>query len=86
MSFPDHLAVGHDADGEGDIQLKVRLKNINSSLDAFWKRWRKEYLLELRESHHHFRSNGGPQLSKGDVVLVHSDDLPRSCWKRGRVK
>ena len=44
MSFPDHLAVGHDADGEGDIQLKVRLKNINSSLDAFWKRWRRVVL------------------------------------------
>ena len=83
MNFPDHLAEKIDANEENDIQLRVRLSNINSSLDAFWNRWRQEYLLELREPHRHFCSNGEPQISKGDVVLVHSDDQPRSCWRLG---
>lgn len=86
MGFPDHLNVNSDTEGEDDVQLRVRLNNINSSLNAFWKRWKQEYLLELREAHRHFYSDGEPQLSKGDVVLVQSDDQPRSCWKLGRVE
>ena len=28
-----------------------RTKHINASIDHFWKRWSKEYLVELRENH-----------------------------------
>ena len=48
MNFPDHLVVNHEVDSEGaDSQLSARLKHLNHSLDAFWRRWRREYLLEL---------------------------------------
>ena len=53
-------------------------------LDGFWSRWRKEYLLELREVHHHHRSSGEPQLT-GDIV-VYSDDQPQSFWRLGRIE
>ena len=57
--------------------------HINRTLDRFWKRWRQEYLLELRESH---QGHANPsQVSVGDVI-VHSSDQPRGFWRLGRVK
>lgn len=57
-------------------------------LQSFWKIWRDEYLLSLRERtqsslktgkrHSHFSP------TEGDVVLI-KDEIPRGCWRLGRV-
>ena len=61
--------------------------HINRTLDRFWKRWRQEYLLELRESHRYHHGHANPsQVSVGDIVIVHSADQPRGFWRLGRVK
>ena len=87
LSYPDHLTIHHGEDGGGDDnQLSTRFRCLNQLLDGFWKRWRKEYLLELREAHRHHKSSGEPQLTEGDIVVVHSDDQPRTFWKLGRVE
>ena len=87
MNFPDHLVVNHEVDSEGeDSQLSAQLKPLNRSLDAFWRRWRREYLLELRETHRHHRSSGKPQIAEGDVVVVYSEYQPCSCWSLGRIE
>ena len=89
MNFPDHLAINTDHDtefGEDDCQLNSRLKYLNRLLDAFWRRWRREYLLELREAHRHHRSKGETELSEGDIVLVYTENQPRSNWKLGRIE
>lgn len=54
-------------------------------MNHFWKRWKSEYLLEVRG--HHCYNTGKPDakpVSKGDVVLVH-DDKPRGFWRLARV-
>ena len=43
-------------------------------------------MLELCEAHRHHRSSGEPQLTEGDIVVVYSDDQPRSFWKLGRIE
>ena len=51
MSYPDHLLStdhGLDSDEEDSHKHNARLKHLNHSLDSFWRRWRREYLLELR--------------------------------------
>jgi len=59
-------------------------KKGNLLLDKFWKIWKDEYLLSLRERLQTKRKTGRIQSdsvpSVGDVTLV-KDDLPRSCWK-----
>ncbi|KAM7304098.1 uncharacterized protein ISCGN_013998 [Ixodes scapularis] len=54
-------------------------------LDHFWRRWRKEYLLQLRSAHRspETRTN---DLQNGDLVLVHEDKTPRLMWKTGRIE
>ena len=89
MSYPDHLLTadcGLDSDEEHGQRLNARLKHLNYSLDSFWKRWRREYFLELREAHRHHRSSGEPQLVEGDIVVVYTDNQPRSCWKLGWIE
>ena len=85
MNLPDHLL--DDGEDEIDSQaLNSRVKYLNRTLDSFWKRWRKEYLLELREAHRHYRSSGTPQIIVGDVVVVHAENQPRSQWKLGVIE
>ena len=87
LSYPDHLTVDHEEDSDVDASpLNTRFRHLNQLLDGFWSRWRKEYLLELREARHHHRSSGEPQLAEGDIVVVYSDDQPRSFWKLGRIE
>ena len=89
MSLPNHLYCEPDEENF-DVEpstLTRRLVHINKTLDRFWKRWRQEYLLELRESHCYHRGHANPsQVSVGDIVIVHSADRPRGFWRLGRVK
>ena len=56
-------------------------------LDHFWKRWRKEYVTELRNLHRQRRRpEGSISLSVGDVDTLFEDNLPRSQWRLGRVE
>ena len=86
MSLPDGLSY---QDIEDDIEitpalLNKRMKHLNKTIDRFWKRWRSEYLLGLRE--HHCISKGTNkenQVSVGDVVIVHNDSKKRGFWDLG---
>ena len=57
LNLPDHLGYVCDPD-DNDFeidtsQLTKRMRHLASILNHFWRRWRLEYLNELRESHHY---------------------------------
>ena len=54
----------------------------------FWRRWRTEYLQELREAHRYYPPPKGihGRVGIGDVVLVHEENLPRGLWRLGRIE
>lgn len=89
LSVPDSLCCGQEADDDVQItpaQLNKRMRHLNTTLNQFWKRWKEEYLLELREFHRY--SMGNPEavpISVGDIVLIH-DDKPRGFWRMARVQ
>jgi hypothetical protein len=57
-------------------------------LSAFWKIWREEYLLSLRERTQVKLKYGRSQprfgLEVGTVELI-KDELPRGCWRMGKI-
>ena len=90
LSLPDHLCYEEENEYRikgNQVILDKQMKYLEAVLQQFWNRWKREYLLELRESHR----AGSSQLQKvaiavGDVVIIHTEDLPRSLWKMGRVE
>ena len=97
MLTPSHLITGRrllsrcnsvplDVYDENEKTLKNRAMYLRTLLDHYEKRWRKEYLTELREFQ---RSNDrlpAKQLKIGDIVLIEEEGLPRSRWRMGKVQ
>ena len=90
LSLPDNLSYSELDDDDFKVtsaSVQRRAKHLNSVLNQFWRRWSKEYLLELRESHQHQHSSKSHSLiDVGDVVVVHDQDHPRGFWKIARVE
>ena len=65
--------------------LKKRAQYQKTLINAFWTRWKTEYLTSLRE-HHTCRKRilNKKAVAIGDVVLIH-DNTPRNQWKIGVV-
>ncbi len=88
LSLPDDLSEQDVNEEEFTLtqpDLSRRLRYL-AMLNQFWKRWKEEYFLELRDAH---RRHGGKYdavpPAVGDVVLVEDEDKPRSLWKFARV-
>lgn len=56
----------------------------NRLVDSFWKRWRNEYLINLRCFESSLRDRG--YIGVRDVVIVKEDMVPRNQWKMARVE
>ena len=58
-------------------------RSVEYPLFLSWKRWRHEYLLELRTSHRIDYKKGDRVKTTliGQVVLIHDENHPRSLWK-----
>ena len=69
-------------------KLLLSWKKGLKHLDRFWKIWRDDYLLSLRERTQTKLKEGKKKsqyiAQVGDVVLI-KDDLPRGNWRLGRI-
>ena len=68
--------------------MQKRVRHLASVLNHFWRRWTKDYLLELREAHRQRQHAGAAtaDVKPGDIVLIHDQDQPRGFWKMGQVE
>ena len=92
MSLPDgpyNSEVGEEVDIHTP-DITRRMLHLNTVLEHFWRRWKKEYLLELREAHRHAKhppkETTCGRIMVGDLVLVHEDSRPRGIWKIAKVE
>ena len=63
-------------------EFRLRLKLS----DDFWKRWQKEYLLQMRNFHEVQKPHKSSNLRNGDVVLIQEDMRPRHMWRKAIVE
>ena len=89
---PNHLLFGRRLNTEGinnnnnNIDINSRYRHIQKLLEQFIKRWRNEYLTELREFHKVKRCKRFDQpCSIGDVVLIHEDNTSRMNFRLGVI-
>ncbi len=95
---PSHLLVGYriltlpdpSIPGDPDYMaedLTRRMSHLSRILQHFWKQWKEEYLLELREFHRAQEDKGGSYaIREGEVVTVYDDGHPRGLWRLGRIE
>ncbi|XP_054863943.1 uncharacterized protein LOC129348185 [Amphiprion ocellaris] len=72
-------------EGSYDIKdmYRKQWQHVQSLADAFWKRWRQEYLstLQVRNKWTHDKD----KIQEGDVVLVKDDLVKRNEWPIGLI-
>ena len=91
LSLPDPVLSEPDDDPEflqSTNNTDRRMRYLMRTLEDFWRRWRKEYLVELREFHRHQRVSRGinSPVEKNEVVIVYDDQRPRSFWRIGKIE
>ena len=89
-SLPDNLTCFDIDDEDYEVSnesLQKRAKHLNRVLNHFWKRWSKEYLLDLRDTHRlRHASKTSTPVMVGNIVVVHDENQPRGFWKVARVE
>ena len=59
---------------------------VNKAINHFYSRWKKEYLVNLRETHKlRMKNSHQPIANVSDVVLIHDEQVPRSQWRMGVI-
>ena len=90
LSLPD-LPIGNEEDylpQPSQDELTRRMNHLNRILEHFWTRWKREYLLELRNAHRYHGSSqrtADSPIAVGDIVIIHDENQPRGLWRMGRV-
>ena len=65
-------------------ELLRKHRHLEKVINEFWDLWRRDYLLELRQSQRIDKSKGVlPKLN--DIVIIYDDKLPRQSWKLGQT-
>jgi transposase InsO family protein len=64
------------------VNVKHRYKKVLNKIEHFWKIWKNDYLLHLKQRN---TVSGHLQIQKGDVVLIENDSSSRLRWKLGLV-
>jgi hypothetical protein len=63
--------------------LTRRLRHQRRLLQQFLQRWKRDYLLSLRENYKvKSRHNKKSDISVGDIVILKNDSTSRNFWKR----
>ena len=88
-NLPDELCF-HQIEEEFTTTLSPVLldKGLQLTLDKFWKRWKLEYLLNLRERYQYKTQRRADQrkIQTGDIVIVHDDQAVRGFWRLGKIR
>lgn len=81
-SMPDDM-IGEESEDETNCGRRFRY--VTKKKEHFWNRWRKEYLVGLREFHREKNKSKENDVEKGDVVVVFEDKVKRGNWKMAKV-
>ncbi|XP_028316746.1 uncharacterized protein LOC114471941 [Gouania willdenowi] len=66
-----------------DLYLCKRWRRVQFLADDFWRRWKREYLLNLQQRRKWQRPSRNSQVN--DIVILQDDNSPRNAWKLAKV-
>ena len=68
-----------------DGYFSKRMQYINRVIKHFWNRWRKDYVLALRDNLRYKKNSCVTAPAVNDVVLIHDDKQHRQQWNLGKI-
>ena len=88
LSLPDPPSTDDPDYNESATDLTRRMKHLLRTSEKFWKRWKREYLLEFREFHRTSQVSKGVSdaVQEGQIVTVYDEGHPRRLWRVGRIE
>ncbi len=91
LSLPDQPTDTDDNDKDFNQREDVarkREKYLSTVLNHYWRRWKREYLVDLREYHKlETASTNKPELKNGDIVIIEDENRRnRATWKLGKIE
>ena len=87
LSLPGPFDVNEIDDDYTPEKVTRRANHLARTLEKFWRRWKREYLLELRNFHRAAQPSGMPHsLRVGEIVTIYDDSHPRGMWRLGRIE
>ena len=63
-------------------ELLSKHRHLKKVINEFWDVWRRDYLLELRQSQR-IDKRFLPKLN--DIVIIYDEKLPRQLWKLDQI-
>ena len=90
---PNHLLFGgklpqcntYEGTNSKNINGKQRVRYIETLIDHFWHRWRKEYCVSLRNFQRMCRKKNNLIPKENDVVIIYQEKVPRQNWRLGKI-
>ena len=84
MMFGQPRLILEESSGEGDADLRKRVKYLRRCKEVLWNWWRGEYLKSLGERHNMKHKSKQMNVKLGDVVLIQDAVRNRGKWNIGR--
>ena len=81
-ALPDH--VSNEVSAEAHCNRSFQY--LSEQKEDICNRWRREYLTDLREFHRGSREDDKRVVQRGDVVIVHEENVKRGNWKTAVVE
>jgi len=66
--------------------LTKKAKYQKRILGQFIRRWKREYLLSIREGSSAINGQGNQRISVGDIVILKEDGTPRLFWRLAKIQ
>ena len=71
----------------GSSQPLCKRLTLNKTIDHFWTRWRREYLVAFRDSHQHRKSScSDATVNVGEVCVLFDSKCPRTFWRLAKIE
>ncbi|XP_036346126.1 uncharacterized protein LOC118755395 [Rhagoletis pomonella] len=67
-----------------ELDLSEHWRRVSSIKQQLWRRWSQEYINELQVRNNWTKSS--TNVTVGQMVIVHDDNLPPQCWVLGRIE
>ncbi|XP_071035292.1 uncharacterized protein [Parasteatoda tepidariorum] len=80
------LTIIPSGSSSSDSDLTRIWRSRQHLMDSSWKRWQREYLMDLRTFHYGKNPPNGTKIRVRDVVVLLEDVKPRHTWRKARVE